>query len=313
MDDPINMSINIIQLINTLIQNKGINIKKLYRANKEILESNEISINHIYCKNRTNKHNLCLNKCIDESKYCKIHDPIMRENRIINRRNMNIRRRLLKKETKGFVAIDYEIGEPYEPSAPFLEDIKDDPPTYTQKPDETGNIIKPDETGNIIKNFINNKNTYNIILDNNIINSISDSISKINTSTIQYYKNMFIQDGDMLAADNINITNVIEARNTTLLEIKDIKDNYGNILPLFNNILLNYNNKVITDIEEYKDKLNNLDYQEITNHYKGLNIQKVYRSTIELQFKLLLSNGTNTNINSKLLKFINTIIKRIPK
>lgn len=304
MDAPINMSINIIQLINTLIQNKGINIKKLYTANKEILESNEISINHIYCKNRTNKHNLCLNKCIDESKYCKIHDPIMRENRIINRRNMNIRRKLFKKETKGFMAIDYEIGEPYEPSAPFLEDIKDDPPKYTQKPDESGNIIK---------NYINNKNTYNIILDNNRINSISDSISKIKTSTVQSYKNIFIQNGDLLAADNISIVNVIEARNTKLLEIQDIKDNNGNILPLLNNILLNDDNKIITDIEEYKDKLDKLDYQNISGLYKGLNIQKLYRSTIELQFKLLLSNNTNTNINSKLLKFINTIIKRIPK
>ncbi|GAA5794695.1 hypothetical protein HPULCUR_012194 [Helicostylum pulchrum] len=201
-----------------------------------------------------------------------------------------------------FIQLINTLIQNKEPSAPLLEDIKEDPPVYDQKPDECGLTVI---------NHIQNKSILNI--DNNKINEISKHIESINVSTIGYYKDMLIKDGNIFLAETINITNIIEARNRRIFEIKYIKDNYSSMVPIFDSILLNSDNKVITDIEDYKNKLNKIDLQNLSIQYNGINLQRLYRSTIELQFKLLLSNNSTNNINSTLLKYINKIVMNIPK
>lgn len=309
IETPIILTTSVINLFNNLIQNKAINIKKLYSLNNIILENNTIDIKNIYCKNRTNKNKLCLNKCMEYSKYCKIHDPVMKEQKRINRLAMNIRRRELKKLDKKLIEDENEeilknkIVEENKimevPSAPTYEEIKNKEsiilPDYDQKPDECGSSIK---------NIIKNKSIYNIDLNKDKINMISESINKIHVHTLRHYRNILM--------DNyVEINNVIQYRNKVLLKINDIKDNNGNILPIVNDLLLNSNDNIITTIDDYKNKLENINYDNYK--YKGINIQRLCKSTIELQFKLLLAKGSNTNINSKLAKYINNIIKRIPK
>jgi hypothetical protein len=285
-----NMPIDIYQLLNTLIQNKGINIRKLYTANKEILEENKIIIKNIYCKNVTQKGRLCLNKCIEGSKCCKIHDPIMRE----NRKKMNIRRREIKKMDKVEMSI--------EPSAPLLDDIKEDLPIYEQKPDESGLTIK---------NHIKNKD-YHIKLNQSIIDNMAMEIENIKTHSLSFYKNIFINEGDIKSSNEIRPINIIESRNQVLLGINNVMDSRNNILPIVEKLLPINNGKHIISIEEYKNKLSTIDFNSINEQYKGLNLHKLYTNTIKLEMRLLYCCN-NRPFNSKIITYINKFIKSIPK
>lgn len=304
MNTSMNMPIDIYQLLNTLIQNKGINIKKLYSLNKNIIEEDNITIKNIYCKNRTNKGNLCLNRCIEYSKYCRVHDPIMKEQKKLNRIKMNIKRKILKQENTILRKIDYEIGNEYIPSAPLLEDIKEDPPIYEQKPDECGTTII---------NMINNKPIYNMNLNQTIIDNMAMEIENIKAHSLDYYKSVFINEGDILAADNIKPDNIISSRNQNLLKINMIKDNNNIIFPVIDKLLpFDNNNKPITSVDEYKNKINNIDFKFLNSQYKGLDLNKLYGNTIKFEMRLLyLSN--DKKINSKIITYINKFIKSIPK
>lgn len=174
MNHTIDIQIDIYQFINTMIHNKIINIKKLYKINKEIIDNTEIVIKNYYCKNRNYNGNLCLNKCINGSKCCNIHDPIMKK----NRKKMNIWRREIKKyyninydpfyeyKNKEDITLSYEPDEEeiiIKPSAPQLQDIID-PPNYIQKPDECGKTIINHIINQENKPIDNNNNNYNPIV-----------------------------------------------------------------------------------------------------------------------------------------------------
>lgn len=313
MNTTITTPMDIYQLLNLLISNKGLNIKKLYSINKEILEEDKITIKNIYCKNKTNKNNLCLNKCIQESKYCSIHDPIMRENRIINRRTMNIRRRKLKlwdKVSKELLEINYEIDNEYKPSAPLYEEIVEqtiDPPVYEQKPDECGTTIK---------NFINNNNINPIFKDSEIVNKITKAINNMEINNINKFK-LFSSKAalNLNFEDQICTEGIVHTNNVRLLAIDHFRDSQGNIDKLLQPLIpvkidsISNTEEILSNVEDYKKQLLNIDYS-IYQPYPGVQLRRLCTSLIEFQFKLYNSNN---NINSKTIKFINNIIKHIPK
>ncbi len=312
-------------IIDILHKSNNLKLKHFYKSFKVITEEwiNNYNIKG-YCTYITKNNKFCLTKLdtrIDENKcYCNKHKEIIwkNESKIFNKISLNIFSHNINNKPLNISRsiniiqndIKYEIEEEIPPLIESQINCKEtliEPscPSY----DEIYPPQKPNETGNIVKNILNNKGTYNIKLDNDKIKSISESIEKIGVKSITYYKQNV--DFTKKELEVFSINNVITARNSKLLEIKDIKDNNGNILPIVNELLLNSDNNIITNIEDYKQKLENIDFD--IYEYKGTNIQRLCRSTIELQFKLLLSKNSNTNIPGKLSKFINNIIKRIPK
>ncbi len=284
-----------IDIINVLHETGNLKLKRFYKSFHDLTINwlNNYNIKG-YCSYSNKTGKLCLTK--SSYKYCKRHSKYMLNNEL----NLysDLYDNLFTEKVEEMNTGDYLPKEPVINN----KDIKPSCPTF----DEIYPPRKPDETGNTIKNIIKNKGTYNINLDNDKIKSISESIEKIGVHSIRYYEKE-IPEMKYFGS----ILNVIKSRNDKLLEIKDIKDNEGNIIPIINELLLNSDNNVITTIKNYKQKLENINFD--IYEYKGTNIQRLCRSTIELQFKLLLSNKSNTNINNKLLKFINKIVKRIPK
>lgn len=291
-----------IDIINVLHNSGNLKIKSFYRSFKDLTEKWLINYNiKGYCQYNNKTGNLCLTK--SSYNYCKRHSKHMLNNELSLYFNLCNNLFIEKIDEK---VEEMNTGD-YLPKEPVInnKDMKPSCPTF----DEIYPPEKPDECGNSIKNIIKNKGTYNINLDENKIKSISESIEKIRVNSMTYYKNNIEFSKEELEVFNIN--NVITSRNDKLLEIKDIKDSNGIILPIVNDLLLNSDNNIITNIEDYKNKLENINFD--IYDFKGINIQRLCRSTIELQFKLLLSKNSNTNINTKLLKFINKIVKRIPK
>lgn len=292
---PTILTSSVINLFNNLIKNKGINIKKLYSLDNNLLEDNLFEFKNIYCKNRTTKNKLCLNKCIENSKYCKIHDPIMKEQKRINRINMNIKKRSLKQCIKEEISllsnIDYNL-----PSTPPYEEINHKgiisqsiesipPPNYEQKPDEVG------------KQIINqvNINKYNPIFINDIINKSE----KIIQSPIRLHPMM-------LYNTYATTMNIIKNYNREINAPEELK-------PLLSSLLaIGDNGRPIEDIEKYQNKLNNIDYS-IFNNYKGPKIHKLTENIIKTQIKAYYFNNPNNIYNSSITLFINNIIKHIPK
>lgn len=292
-----------IDIINILHETGNLKLKSFYKSFRNLttnwLNNYDIKGYCRYSNNKTGK--LCLTK--SSYNYCKRHSKYMLNNELSLYFNLCNNLFIEKIDEK---VEEMNTGD-YLPKEPVInnKDIKPSCPTF----DEIYPPKKPDECGNSIKNIIKNKGTYNINLDENKIKSISESIEKIGVKSITYYKQNV--DFTKRELEVFSINNVITARNNKLLEIKDIKDNNGIILPIVNDLLLNSDNNIITNIEDYKNKLENIDYSSYD--YKGIHIRRLCRSTIELQFKLLLSKNSNTNIDGKLLKFINKIVKRIPK
>lgn len=311
-----------ITLFNKLIEIKGINIKKLYSLDNKIFKDNILDLQNIYCKNKTNKDYLCLNKCIKNSKYCKIHDPIMKEQRRINQLMTNIRR---KKQHENFLEefkilanIKYDIPKKHKndildhllpfvcfdndeimPSVPEYSEIiciDNNPPSYEQKPDECNLMIK---------NVINNKQLYDIKLTQEIIDNIAESIDKIEIYKLSYYQ-------QVLNYINIDASNIVRNRNEELLKISNIKDDNNNVLPIIKELLPFDDNKIITNIDEYKDKLNKIDFNYISNKYKGIKLYRLYESTIKLEMNILYRSN-NKPINSKYFAFIKGFMRRIHK
>lgn len=289
------------QLLNLLINNKGINIKKLYSIDKEILEGDKITIKNVYCKNRTNKNQLCLNKCINDSKYCSIHDPIMRELKINNRKNMNMWRR----ESSKFLNLEYDVNtyskkifvenntlsyEPdykeiiINPSAPLLEDIIENPPQYIQKPDECGkniiNYINNNNTNIELQPTETNKTNYKSI---NKTNNIKQLYKPSNKDEINYRFNYF---RDNLLVNN-NIVDYIQDYQFT--DINGPMDNYLN----------NLNN---TNIKELQ--LKGVRSHKIINELIAINISSYYKAYNRIP---------STNFFYKYANTISNIISKIPK
>jgi hypothetical protein len=238
----------------------------------------------------------------------------MRENRIINRRIMNIRRKEWRKESKEFLTIEYEIGKPYEsyePSAPIYEEIDNQsisPPVYEQKPDECGTTIK---------NFINNTDYINPIFKESTISNITKSINNIKINNINSFKS---KSFDKLVLntylkDELCTEGILHVNNIKLLGIEHIRNTQGNINDLFKPFIpitinsVTNTEEIIPNVEDYKKQLLNIDYS-IYQPYQGVQLRKLFATIIEFQFKLYSSNN---NINSKTIKFINNIIKHIPK
>lgn len=314
---PVILTTSVINLFNQLIKNKAINIKKLYKVDKYILENNIVDVKQMYCKHRTNKNTMCLNKCIENSKYCAIHDPIKKEEKKINRLNMNIKRKLINQEIKLFRNIEYETGEVYEPSAPSYNEINNKgiisesidnitlPPKYEQKPDEVGKIIK---------NHINiNKN--NPLFNKNVINSINNNINNIDLKCIHNVTDPFYSK---VLENQMDTESILGVYNLRLLKLKHMRDDKENIQDIFKQIIPVRINKdtneeeIIPSLYDYTKKLENIDYN-IYEPYKGLQMRRLCYTIIEFQFKLYKFNKPSFGINSKTIKFINNIVKYIPK
>lgn len=311
---PVILTTSVINLFNQLIKNKAINIKKLYKVDKYILENNIVDVKQMYCKHRTNKNTMCLNKCIDNSKYCAVHDPIKKEEKKINRLNMNIKRKLINQEIKIFRNIEYEIGNIYEPSAPSYDEIHSKEiinesinnilPEYEQKPDEVGNVIK-----NHIK--INNINP---LFNKKVIESINNNINKIDLKVIRNADPIYTKILDK----HIDNESVIGVYNSRLLKLEHLRDANEDIPDVFKQIIPVIINKdtneeeIIPSLYDYTKKLENIDYN-IYKPYKGLQMRRLCYTIIEFQFKLYKFNKPSFGINSKTIKFINNIVKHIPK
>lgn len=323
INPPIILTTSIINLFNNLIKNKGINIKKLYSLDNYILENNILEIKNIYCKNRTIKGTICLNKCIENSKYCKIHDPIKRKYKKIN----NIKKRFFNKEIKIFrnieylqpdenvykkikgiitIAIDRFIG--IEKRIPDLLDLN----TYTNIESSENEFIEKSNKQLYIKNNKEHK------LTQENINEILDYVNSIHIEKPQDFKNkIFIK----YSKDELSKESYLSIYNTNLLNnlftIDGFLDNSNNINILFKNLFAVKINKEIQkvepiyDIKDYKNQLLNIN-KSIYEPYQGLELRKLCKSIIELQFKLYNIQKGNTNINSKSIKFIHNIVKHIP-
>lgn len=290
IDTPIIFTTSVVNLFNNLIVNKAINVKKLYKINNYILENNLLNIKNIYCKHRTKKNYICLNKCIHDSKYCKVHDPIMKEQKRINRINMNNRRKLLRQEIKQIMKIEYDVKQEYlyDTSATKTKYIHDkgiittsiDSVTmssyYEQKSDENYNSIFIDSVINETENILKYYYTFNIKSRKDItyhINAINKDI-----------KNNCKSDNDL--------KNIVQE----LLAIKYDDNNKEIIIPT---------------IDIYKDKLNNIDYT-IFKKYRNTKIHKLAYNIINTQIRAYyIKNQALFNDNST-STFISNILKNIP-
>jgi hypothetical protein len=294
MNNTIDMPLDIYQFINTMIQNNIINIKKLYKINKELIDNTEIIIKHHYCKNRNYNGNLCLNKCINGSKCCNIHDPIMKQ----NRKNMNLWRREIKKyhnidyepfyESKKIeiedVTLSYEPNTEeiiIKPSAPLEQDIID-PPDYIQKPDECGKTII---------NHINDQKDYQEI------KSVDNHINKNNYNPIiinQLYKP---KDKDELYKRFNNI------RNNSLLN--------SSVIDYIEEYQFTIMNK---PIDNYLDEINNTNIKEL--QLKGVRSHKIINELIAINissYYKAYNRIPSTNFFYKYANTISNIISKIPK
>lgn len=296
IDTPIIFTTSVINLFNNLIDNKAINIKKLYKLNNYILENNLLNIKNIYCKHRTTKNYICLNKCIPNSKYCKVHDPIMKEQKRINRAIMNNRRKLLRQEIKRFMKIEYDIKQEYSYNTPAtnLEYIQDKG-IITKNIDSVINLSyykkKSDEDD---KKFVNN---YNSISIDSVINETENILKYYYTFNIKTRKNIIYH----IRSISKDIKNSCKSDNV-------LKNIIQNLLA----IKYDDNNKeiIIPTIDIYKDKLNNTDYT-IFNNYRGHKLHKLVYNIINTQIKAYyIKNQALFNDNS-ISTFISNILKNI--
>jgi hypothetical protein len=291
---PTVLTTSVINLLNYLIHNKSINIKKLYSFDNTILEKDNLEIKNIYCKNRTAKGTICLNKCIDNSKYCRIHDPIMKEQKKINRLNMNIKRKLINQEIKLFRKIEYEIGNEYLPSEDSHEKIEHNyiinrsiesiSPScrYDQKPEKYNKK-------NINEIKINN---YNSNFIESVINETDNCLK--NFDLFYRYKPTYI-----INYINKGINNKLTKEEKNLLD------------QILANKYVNNKEVAIPTVEEYKEKLNNIDYS-ILSKYKGNRLHKLVDNVINIQIRSYYIKAPNL-YNDTTLSIISNILERIPK
>lgn len=296
MNIPMNLSMNIHQVLNTLIQNRCINIKKSYRIYKDLIDNTEIIIKNIYCKNRRPNGELCLNRCIEESKCCGIHDEIMRE----NRKKMNLWRRESKKynnigedifqdsnknnnkdnnedNTLSYIPEYTELI--IEPSAPLLQNIIN-PPDYIQKPDECGNTII---------------NTINYNQDNSQIDLQEELHEEYKLSNIN---NLYIPED----------TKELENRFQDYRNSSIIKNNLVDYLQEYQFTLIDKPiNNYLEDIQStnFKDlQIKGIKSHRIINELIAINVSSYYKAYNRIP---------STNFFYKYANTISTIIKNIPK
>lgn len=286
INTPIIFTTSVINLFNNLIDNEAINIKKLYKLNNYILENNLLNIKNIYCKHRTKKNYICLNKCIHDSKYCKIHDPIMKEQKRINRTNMNNKRKLLRQEIKRFMKIEYDINQEYSYNTPA---------TNSEYIQDKGIITTSIDSVNKKKSDEDDKKFVNIY--NSVISETENILKYYYTFNIKTRRNVFyhIRTINKDIKNSCNSDNVLKNIIQNLLAIK-----YDN------------NNKeiIIPTIEEYKEKLNNIDYN-IFNKYSGNKLHKLVYNIINTQIRAYyIKNQILFNDNS-ISTFISNILKNI--
>lgn len=287
---PIDIPMNIHQVLNTLIQNRCINIKKSYRIYKELIDNTEIIIKNIYCKNRRSNGELCLNRCIEGSKCCGVHDTFMRE----NRKKMNLWRR----ESRKYNNIEYDIFKDednkedntlsyipeyteviIEPSAPLLQNIID-PPDYIQKPDECG------------KTIINT-------LNNNQDNSQIDLQEELHEEYKPLNINHLYMPKDIKELEN----RFQHYRNNSI-----IKNNLVDYLQEYQFTLIDKPiNNYLEDIQStnFKDlQIKGIKSHRIINELIAINVSSYYKAYNRIP---------STNFFYKYANTISTIIKNIPK
>lgn len=311
---PTILTTSVINLFNQLIKNKGINIKKLYSLDNNVLESDTIDIKNIYCKHRTNKNKLCLNKCIQDSKYCKIHDPIMKEQKRINRINMNEKRKLLNKEINIFKNIEYEST-----CIPFVSTINNTievniPPSYEQKPDETGKSII---------NEINNSNDISKpMFNNNIIKICKKRKSKNNNKIIKIDYNKIFNEVKLYKKNNS--LNLNDNKYKIILCNKELEEQYIEIAKFTTKydfltpLILDYksNNPSVIDVMDKTTYINHLHNLKLTDYpnFRGKDIQEMARTIVSFQFKAYSYSIFNKPIlTNNVINNINQFISRIPK
>lgn len=280
-----NTPVDIYQLLNTLIENKCINIKKSYKIYKSLIENNNVIIKDIYCKKRSNNGNLCLNKCIDNSKCCGIHDEIMRK----NRKKLNLWRREINKINKiqEDIFYDEDISLSYipqyqeiivEPSAPLLQDIIN-PPDYMQKPDECGKTII---------NHINNKQDI-----------ISQDLQTIENNNKPLSINHLYTPHDK---DELELR-FQEYRNKSI-----IKNNLVDYIQDYQFTIMN------KPINHYLDNINDTNFKEL--QIKGVKSHKIINELIAINissYYKAYNRIPSTNFFNKYANTISTIISKIPK
>lgn len=274
---------DIYHLLNIMIQNKCINIKKIYKINRELIDNTEVIIKNYNCKNRNNNGELCLNKCIEGSKYCRIHDPIMRN----NRKKMNLWRREIKKYNEINYEFDYKskkiedntlsYGPEYhritiEPSTPLIED----------------NINADEYSKSIIDHNNNNiKINTEIIENNNITNYKPITVKQL------YEPN-----------DKAELTNRF---NDSLY--KQVIDNK------LIDYIHDYNFTIMKKpIDEYLDDLNKINYKEL--QIKGIKSHKIINELIAINissYYKAYNKIPSTNFFYKYANTISSIISKIPK
>lgn len=270
-------------MIEALLINNCINIRKAYKRLDRIEDKIKI-IDFIdkraYCMHIFNNNNYCLNKSKNRNSLCKKHDPYYIE---------------AKKELKYIINIEYDKG-PIFPSCPSYDDIY--PP---MKPDEVDKAYnKKINIRTVIKKKAKKKVIKNKIVTNNI------DFNKINKE-IQLFKSNLMKKSNShikLSLDSIKLYN-----NILFSEYRDINEfvrKYKFLLPIDNN-----NN--VVDINEYKNRLLNIDYN-LVNGFKGTMVHNYTKKIIDFQLKSYYYIMYNRNkLSNNSIRFINNIINKIPK
>lgn len=285
-------------MIEILLIHNCINIRKAYKKLDKTEYKNKI-IKFIdkksYCMHLLHNGNYCLNKSKNSNGLCKLHDPYYIE---------------AKKELDLFNKIEYDNNyyKTYEEYMNNLliydnNNIMPSCPTYS----DIIPILKPDEKDNKptnIKTIIRRKRKKKVIKNKVITNNID--FNKINKE-IQIFKSNLMKKSNnyiKLSLDSIKLYN-----NILFSEYKDINEfvrKYKFLLPVDNN------NNVI-DINEYKNRLLNIDYNAV-NGFKGNIVHNYTKKIIDFQLKSYYYIMYNRNkLTNNSIKFINNVINRIPK
>lgn len=325
-------------LLTYLISNDFINLKKVRKfidnnlieqfLNFKYEDKNYKFCNHLFKKGNY-KGSYCFAKTFNSyTDKCKIHNKEYKKYKKNNIQDMN---EFINSFNQYYDTIneDYISNESNDKSRSLeliinkIQDKIDSPPTYEQKPDETGksiineinnsnDISKPMFNNNIIKIGKKRRSKKNIITNNKIF---TNEIINIDYNKIFNEVKLYKKDESL----NIN-----ENKYNIIICNKELEEQYTEIsrfmtkFDFLSPLVINSNDSDphvidVIDKKEYTNKLLNLKLTDYPN-FRGKDIQQIARNIVTFQYKAYSYSLFNKPILTKnVMNCINQFISRIPK